>query len=105
MRSLNPFLLFPLLLLSAAAHAEAFPKGDAGAGKMFFEQNRCNRCHDGIMGGDGNRIFTRFNRKVKNPAQLVDQMHVCTGNVGVTLTPQDEQNLGAYLNRTYYHFK
>lgn len=94
-----------LLCASAAAHAAPFAKGDAEAGKKFFAQNQCNRCHDGIMGGDGNAIFTRPNRKVKTPQQLVDQMHVCTGNIGITLTTQDEQNLGAYLNLNYYHFK
>ncbi len=98
-------LLPSLLLLGAAVHAEPFPKGDVVAGQKFFAQNRCNRCHDGIMGGDGNRIFTRFDRKVKNPQQLVEQMHVCTGNIGITLTKQNEQDLGAYLNGSYYHFK
>jgi cytochrome c553 len=97
-------LLF-LLFCIATAQAEPFSKGDAAAGKKFFDQNQCNRCHDNIMGGDGNKIFTRFNRKVKNPEQMIDQLHMCSSNAGITLTPQDEQNLGAYLSKTYYHFK
>jgi len=81
------------------------PNGDAEAGKKFFGQNQCNRCHSSMLGGDGSAIFTRPGRKVKNPQQLVNQMHLCSGNVSITLSPQDEQKLGAYLNQNYYHFK
>ncbi len=94
-----------LLLLTAGAHAAPFPKGNAEAGKTLFAQNNCNRCHDGIMGGDGNAIFTRPNHKVKSAQQLVAQLRVCSGGAGITLTPQDEQDMGAYLSREYYHFK
>ena len=98
--------LFTVALgLAATAQAEPFPQGNPEAGKRIFEQNVCNRCHDSMMGGDGSKIFTRFDHKVKNPAQLVQQMHVCSGNVGITLSRQDEQHLGAYLNRNFYHFK
>ncbi|HEY5994366.1 MAG TPA: cytochrome c [Gallionellaceae bacterium] len=93
------------LFLMGSAHAAPFPKGDAEAGKKFFTQNNCNRCHDGIMGGDGNKIFTRPNRKVSDPQQLVAQLRRCSGGAGITMTAQDEQNLGAYLSREYYHFK
>jgi len=96
--------LLPLLSLGSA-HADPFPKGNAEAGKKCFAQNNCNRCHDGIMGGDGNRIFTRSNRKVNNPQQMIAQFGVCSKAAGITITPQDEQNLGAYLSREYYHFK
>ncbi len=95
-----------LILLSAAttALANPFPKGNAEAGKQIFDKNNCNQCHDTIMGGDGNQIFQRKDRKVKNAAAMIKQMNFCAGNVGITLTPQDEQNLGAYLNR-YYKLK
>ncbi len=95
-----------LILLSAAttALANPFPKGNTEAGKQFFDKNNCNQCHDTIMGGDGNQIFQRKDRKVSNVAGMIKQMHFCAGNVGITLTPQDEQNLGAYLNR-YYKLK
>ncbi len=57
-----------------------------------------------MLGGDGSAMFTRPDRKVRNVSDLVEQMRFCTGNVGVNLTPQDEQHLGAYLNR-YYNLK
>jgi hypothetical protein len=36
---------------------------------------------------------------------MVERMHVCSGAVGLTLTRPMEQDLGAYLNQTYYKFK
>lgn len=94
-----------LLCATVCAQAVPFPKGDEQAGKKLFDQNKCNRCHIQLMGGDGSAIFTRPNHKVTNPQQLVAQMHVCSGNVGITLSEQDEQNLGAYLNNNFYKFK
>lgn len=99
-------LLTALLLLSVATAASAnpFPQGNAETGKALFDKNNCNQYHDTIMGGDGNGIFTRKDRSVSDVAGLIRQMHFCSKNVGITLSAQDEQHLGAYLNR-YYHFK
>ncbi len=89
---------------AGSASANPFPSGNAQIGKKLFDQYQCNSCHSAMLGGDGSAMFTRPDRKVRNARQLIDQMHVCTANVGVTLSPQDEQNLGAYLNR-YYHLE
>lgn len=94
-----------LSLAAGSALAQPFPNGDVQAGKKLFEDNKCNRCHIGKVGGDGSGIFTRPDRIVNNPEQMVARMHVCSGIVGMTLTPQKEQDLGAYLNQTYYKFK
>ena len=94
-----------LLLSAGGALAAPFPTGDAQAGEKLFEQNKCNRCHVDMMGGDGSAIFTRPDHKVTSSQKMVQQMHVCSGNAGITLSPQDEQDLGAYLNQRYYHFK
>lgn len=93
---------FLLLLLTGAALAAPFATGNAEAGKKLFEQNQCNRCHIQMVGGDGSEIFTRPDHKVRNAAQLVKQINFCSGNIGVRLSAQDEQNLGAYLNQRYY---
>lgn len=93
-----------LLTATTTAFANPFAKGNAEAGKQFFDKNNCNQCHNTIMGGDGNQIFQRKDRKVNSVDGMIKQMHFCAGNVGITLTAQDEQNLGAYLNR-YYKLK
>jgi len=99
-------LIFTLILLFAATAASAnpFPSGDAKTGQKLFEQHQCNSCHAKLMGGDGNAIFTRADRKVHTAVALFEQMDACSGNIGVKLTPQDKQHLGAYLNR-YYNLK
>lgn len=99
-------LLFTLILLCAAtaASADPFPDGRAQTGKVLFDKYKCNSCHAAMQGVDGSTIFTRANRKVHNKAELIEQIKLCSGNVGAKLTVQDEQHLGAYLNR-YYELK
>ena len=94
-----------LSFASVSTIAAPFPDGNVLAGKKLFVDNKCNSCHIGKVGGDGSAIFTRPNRIVNNPQEMVDRMHVCSGVVGMTLTKQKEQDLGAYLNQTYYKFK
>jgi len=102
---MKAILILSLLMFSGIAQAAPFSTGDAVAGKKFFEQNNCNRCHVQKIGGDGSAIFTRPNRIVQTPQQMVARMHYCSEASGIKLTSQDEQNVGAYLNQTYYKFK
>jgi len=99
-------LISTLILLCAAMTAQAnpFPGGNPQAGKALFDKYKCSSCHSAMLGGDGSAIFTRANRKVHNAGELIEQIKVCSGNVGANLTAQDEQHLGAYLNR-YYNLK
>ncbi len=94
-----------LATVASVAEAEPFATGNSAAGQNLFDQSGCNRCHVSMMGGDGSAIFTRSGHKVRTPQQLVDQLRVCAGGAGITLTHQREQDLGAYLNQRYYHFK
>ncbi|MGC2166011.1 MAG: cytochrome c [Gallionella sp.] len=90
-----------LLTVAATAMANPFPEGNATAGQKLFEKNKCNSCHDTMMGGDGYKIFTRVNHKVTSAPELIAQITVCSGNVGANFTAQDKQNIGAYLNHYY----
>lgn len=99
-------LIFALILLCAAtaASADPFSTGNALAGQKLFVKYDCNQCHNKIMQGDGNNIFTRINRKRNTPDGLIEQIGMCSGNVNAHFTPQEVQNLAAYLNR-FYKFK
>lgn len=92
-------LLFSAITVSAWANP--FADGNATAGQELFEKNKCNSCHDTMMGGDGYKIFTRVNRRVTSAPELIAQITRCSGNVGATFTAQDKQNIGAYLNQYY----
>lgn len=93
-----------LLCAATAASANPFPTGTAQNGQKLFEKYDCNQCHNKIMKGDGNKIFTRFDRKVKTPDEMIAQINMCSGNVNAHLTPKEAQDIAAYLN-IYYKFK
>ena len=95
---------FILLCAATAASANPFPTGNALAGQKLFVKHDCNQCHNQIMKGDGNQIFTRINRKRNSPEGLIEQIGMCSGNVNAHFTPQQTQDLAAYLN-TFYKFK
>ena len=93
------------LLLCGTAQAESFADGQPETGKKLFDKYQCNSCHNGKMGGDGNAIFTRPNRKVQDPQQLVAQILVCARNVRANFSTQEKLDLAAYLNKNFYKFK
>ncbi len=97
-------LLLSLLLVSAPAFANPFPKGDARIGKTLHDKS-CISCHASMAGGDGSTIYSRLERKVKNPQQLLARIRTCNTNAGAKWFPDEENHVAAYLNLQYYHFK
>ena len=98
-----------LLLLSALfgfsfAHAVPFEKGDATKGKALVDK-QCVACHVSLFKGDGSAVYTRADHKAKNPNQLAARIAGCNTNTGAGWFPEDELNVAAYLNNTYYKFK
>jgi cytochrome c peroxidase len=104
---MNNMIITSLILLSVCATAQATPfaRGNADAGKKTFDQHKCNSCHASMLGGDGSAMFTRAEHKVKSPASLKTQITTCSTNLGLMLFEDDEENVGAYLNKNYYKFK
>lgn len=97
-------LLLSLLLVSAPVFANPFPKGDAKIGKTLHDKS-CTSCHASMTSGDGSAIYSRLERKVKNPQQLQARIRNCNANVGANWFPDEESHVAAYLNNAYYHFK
>ncbi len=95
-------MLTVLLSLSASlAHADAI---DPVAGKKLYEQS-CAACHANLFGGDGSKIFTRPDHKVRSFAQLQGRVSGCSMKNNTGWFPSDEANVVAWLNQTYYRFK
>ena len=61
--------LFCGALLASAAQAAPFAKGDPRTGKALHDK-ACISCHAKMFGGDGSKIYTRVDHKVKNAQQL-----------------------------------
>jgi mono/diheme cytochrome c family protein len=97
-------ILILTLLASAGAQASPFAKGNAEIGGKLHAQ-QCNACHASKFNGDANLIYYRADRRVKNADQLGQRIGTCNAMLGLNLFPEDELNLGAYLNKTFYKFK
>ncbi|MCS6786608.1 MAG: cytochrome c [Thiobacillaceae bacterium] len=90
--------------LSLGVYATPFDKGDAKKGEELHKK-MCISCHAARFGGDGSKIYTRKDRRVKNAEALKQQIATCNTMLATQLFPEDELNLAAYLNATYYKFK
>ncbi len=102
----HPTVLFALCtsLATVPALAAPFAQGDAAAGKATVTA-QCDACHAGRFEGDPNRIYTRPNHRIKSASALAQQISACNANLGSNLFPEDETNIGAYLNSNFYKFK
>jgi len=104
---LNRGLLVGALLLGAAGAvvAQGIPYGgaDAVAGRALSQKD-CVGCHARKFDGDSTRIYTRPDRKVRNPEQLLSQVQLCSSELNLQYFPEDEANVAAYLDREHYRF-
>jgi mono/diheme cytochrome c family protein len=91
-------------LLAGSVHAAPFAKGDPKIGKVLHDK-ACISCHTGMYGGDGSKMYTRADHKVKTAEQLAARISGCNANTGAGWFPEDEAHVGAYLNQQFYKFK
>ncbi len=94
-----------LASLPSLLPAAPFAGSNADKGKNLFTGKNCGACHVAMFGGDGRKMFTRPERKVKTPEQLISQIRSCNANLGTNLFPEDEAHIAAYLNREFYKFE
>jgi cytochrome c2 len=97
-------LAHALVLITPLALAAPFDKGDAKQGKTTHDK-QCVGCHIAKFGGDGSKIYTRADRRVKSASGLSQQITTCNSMLGNQLFPEDELHLSAYLNGQFYKFK
>ena len=96
--------LFSAAMLSTTVLAAPFAKGDPKTGKGLHDKT-CVSCHTSMFGGDGSKMYTRADRKVRTPDQLAARISACNANTGAGWFPEDEAHVAAYLNQQYYKFK
>ena len=95
---MNKWLTLLLLsLMITTAHA------DAKRGKSLHDNN-CMSCHIGIMGGLGDDMYLRDNRRVDSYQRLVKQVNRCNDNLDVPWHDDEVMDVVEYLNLQYYHF-
>jgi len=86
-----------------APQPPAFAKGDAAAGKVLADKD-CVECHERRF-GDADTIYSRADRKVRTPEQLLQQVRYCSAQIGSNYFPEEDEHVAAYLNLQYYKFK
>jgi mono/diheme cytochrome c family protein len=79
------------------------PHGDAIAGAALHAKD-CVTCHVRRMGGDGTLMYTRIDRKVTTTEKLQAQVAVCNAELSTGYFPDEEADVAAYLNRSFYKF-
>ena len=102
-------ILFVAMLASALAgvaiaqQPKAFSTGDAKVGKLLADKD-CVGCHVRRF-GDAHTIYSRHERKVRTPEQLLAQVQRCNAELSTNYFPEDEMHVAAFLNSKYYKFK
>lgn len=102
-KSLAPALTLAALLSSGIVHADALLPGDPAKGKVAHDK-QCISCHVDMAGGDGSKVYTRKDRKVKSIEGLMGQVKGCNQQVNAKFSKEDVDNVINYLNKTYYKF-
>jgi cytochrome c2 len=89
------------MLLSGVAHAA--PNVQNG---KAIDQAKCYACHAKKTGfSNGDMIYTRSDRKVKDFARLKTMVAMCNTELRLDMFPEDEADVIAYLNKQFYKFK
>ncbi|MGA1207450.1 MAG: hypothetical protein EBS77_06035 [Gammaproteobacteria bacterium] len=86
-------------LFSTLGHATEYqPDVDNGA---FLHAEHCSDCHS-VPNHEA--LYTRANRVVQERIRLNGQVSACVQVFSLGWFPEEEQDVSAYLNETYYHF-
>lgn len=94
------FLSIATLLLSNAQAAPNLQNGKS------IDQAKCYACHAKKTGfSNGDMIYTRSDRKVKDYARLKTMVSMCNTELRLDMFPEDEADVTAYLNKQFYKFK
>ncbi len=91
-----------IVLGLAAVLPSAFP-ADSNSGRELHNEN-CIACHQSLMSGDANRMYTREDRRIKDYPSLVAQVRRCELNLGLQWFDDDVEDVASFLNEEFYKF-
>jgi hypothetical protein len=77
---------------------------DAAKGHKLYGQY-CTGCHIRLVGGDGSAIHTRQDRMIHSLSALQQRVAFCSTQINAHLFPDEEADISAWLNDTFYKFK
>lgn len=88
-----------------AAVPPIFVGANVAQGQKYYTDLKCAACHAERMMGSTSAMYTRPDRKVHNPKQLMAFTQMCVTQLNHDLFPEEVKDIAAYLNQTYYKFK
>ncbi|MBL0140887.1 MAG: hypothetical protein IPP91_02180 [Betaproteobacteria bacterium] len=86
-------LLIPLASIAAL---------DAAQGRKLVDSHKCEACHEKKIDGPAGTVYLRSDRRVASWAKLKSQVALCNSELNIGLFPEDEEDIAAFLNATYY---
>lgn len=92
------------LALLAALLPLAAPAADVEKGRKLVEEKKCEACHHDKTLGDAKAVYLRKDRKVTTLAKLKAQVALCNSELNLQMFPDEEENVVAFLDQTYYRF-
>ncbi len=98
-----PALITGLILSTSALAADPWGTADVAAGKTLHEE-KCVACHVRLYGGDGSKMYTRDGRLLTEKLDVLQRVSACNSQVSAGWFPEEEGNVAAWLNATYYKF-
>ena|SRR6476659_8436802 len=97
--------LTPLLFIALLATFPARAAADAAVGARLVEAKGCETCHARQDLHGAKAIYLRKDRKVGSLDELKEQVGMCNHGLHLGLSANEERDVVAYLNETYYRFK
>jgi len=94
--------IFASLLVLCGGSALAAP--DIKLGKTLHDK-QCTSCHVQQFGGDGSKMYTRADHKIKTAAALKQRVAGCAAQTGAKWLPDEEEAVVAHLAQQFYKFK
>ena len=95
----------PLMTQAAEPVPPQFQGANLVQGQKYYADLKCAACHAERMMGSASAMYTRPDRKVHNPQQLLAFTQMCVTQLNNDLFPEEIKDIAAYLNQTYYKFK
>ncbi len=105
--SCHPMLLAAALLLVGPVGAQtpnAFKDASPSQGHKLMSERQCDACHAQKWGNDGKDIY-RPGTHIHNANELRKRVNQCNTGLNLNLFPEEETDIAAWLNESYYHFK
>ena len=103
MRYVTPKVILLSIGMLLSGIAQATPSVQNG---KAIDQAKCYACHAKKTGfSNGDMIYTRSDRKVKDYARLKTMVAMCNTELRLDMFPEDEADVVAYLNKQFYKFK